>query len=72
MGGQKSYIGGGGFSEYLYRQVGETISAGDTEGKVIEKYGSKEGHEGLPMYSNTSEVYMKRDDISGQVAQASD
>lgn len=36
MGGQREYIKSGGFSEYLYHQVGETLSSNGVSGKVIE------------------------------------
>jgi len=59
MGGQSSYLPTGGFQEYLYHQVGETITAGGITGKVIEKINGNPGHDGLPLYSNTSKIYFK-------------
>ena len=35
MGGQREYIKSGGFSEYLYHQVGETLSFNGVSGKVM-------------------------------------
>jgi len=70
MGGQRSYLKTGGFTEFLYHQVGETISAGGVEGKVIARFGSDGNHDGLPMYSNTSEVYLKMDNKNKQIEQA--
>lgn len=57
MGGQKQYNKLGGFSQYLYHQVGDTIEADGVKAKVIEKIGSP--HAGLPYYANTSEAYLK-------------
>lgn len=70
MGGQRSYLSSGGFSEYLYHQVGETITANGVSGKVIEPYGDNPSHSGLPQYSNTSSVYFKLDDKTGLIEQA--
>jgi len=47
MGGQRSYLKTGGFTEFLYHQVGEIVSAGGVEGKVIARYGSDENHDGF-------------------------
>lgn len=69
MGGQSAYIPSGGFKEYLYHQVGETITADGIAGKVISKIGGIPGHDGLPHYSNTSKVYFKLDE-NGQIEQA--
>ena len=70
MGGQNSYLPSGGFSEYLYHQVGETITANGVSGKVIQKSGDDRSHNGLPKYSNTSNIYFKIDDKSGIIEQA--
>jgi hypothetical protein len=70
MGGQRSYLESGGFSEYLYHQVGETITANGISGKVIEPYGNNLSHSGLPQYSNTSNIYFKLDDKTGKIEQA--
>lgn len=69
MGLQREYIEAGGFSSYLYSQQGETIvSSNGVEGKVV---GKIEGtsFDGLPIYSNTSEVYFKRSP-EGDIIQA--
>lgn len=59
----------GGFSEYLYHQIGDTITANGISGKVIAKYDGDPEHDGLPIYSNTSKVYFKLGD-GGKVEQA--
>ena len=69
MGGQNSYIPSGGFKEYLYHQIGDTITANGLSGKVIAKIGGKLGHDGLPKYSNTSKIYFKLDE-NGIIEQA--
>lgn len=72
MGGQRQYLSGGGFSDYQYRQVGETIVAGNgVSGKIIARIDeTAEGHSGLPKYSSTSEVYLKISDETNKVEQA--
>lgn len=70
MGGQREYIKSGGFSEYLYHQVGETLSSNGVSGKIIEKQGNDRALDGLPKYSNTSEVYFKLDDQTKLIEQA--
>lgn len=66
MGDFKSYNPSGGFDQYLYYQVGDTITAENgVQGKVIDEYtssGTGKYHSSLPMYSNTSEVYFKKSD----------
>ncbi len=69
MGGQHSYLPSGGFKEYLYHQIGETITANGISGKVIAKSGGTPGHDGLPQYSNTSKIYFKPDE-NGKIEQA--
>lgn len=69
MGGQKAYISSGGFKEYLYHQIGETITANGVTGKVISRIDGVPGHDGLPQYSNTSKIYFKMDD-KGKIEQA--
>jgi len=70
MGGQKQYNKTGGFSNYLYRQVGETISSNGLVGKVIEKIEGSGYHDGLPLYSNTSDIYFKMNDQEDAIEQA--
>ncbi len=60
MGGQKQYNKSGGFSQYLYHQIGETIVAGGVSAKVVERIDNP--HTGLPKYSNTSSLYFKQDE----------
>ncbi len=69
MGKQSSYIPSGGFKEYVYHQVGATITANGLSGKVIDSKNGIPGHDGLPFYSNTSKIYFKMDD-HGQIEQA--
>ncbi len=60
MGLQREYIESGGFSTYLYTQNGETIVASNgIAGKVVEKIEGN-SYDGLPLFSNTGEVYFKR------------
>ena len=59
MGGQNYYKAEGGFSQYLYQHVGEVIEMNGLRVKTIEYVGTKNHHEGLPIYSNTSDVYLK-------------
>lgn len=69
MGMQRQYLEQGGFSSYLYTQVGESITASNgVVGKVVEKIDGT-SFDGLPIYSNTSEVYFKRNS-EGQIIQA--
>jgi len=66
MGCVKNFNSNGGFDEYLYHQVGETITASNgVQGKVINKNDDPADelfHDSLPIYSHTSEVYLKRND----------
>jgi len=66
MGDLKNFNPDGGFDEYLYHQVGDTITASNgVQGKVINKNEDtmdESFHDSLPLYSNTSEVYFKRSD----------
>ena len=58
MGQQREYIESGGFSSYLYIQQGDTIvAANGVEGKVVDKIEGS-SYDGLPIFSNTSEVYL--------------
>lgn len=72
MGNGREYLPSGGFSQYLYHQVGETITASNgVQGKVVTEYSDNEKyHSSLPQYSNTSEVYFKNDDVTHTVEQA--
>lgn len=69
MGTQREYIESGGFSAYLYLQRGEAIVAPNgVKAKVVEKiYGTR--FDGLPILSNTGEVYLKRNP-GGEIVQA--
>lgn len=69
MGLQREYIESGGFSTYLYYQSGETIVASNgVEGKIIRKIDGS-SFDGLPILSNSSEVYLKRNK-DGVITQA--
>ncbi len=69
MGQQREYIESGGFSSYLYIQQGDTIvAANGVEGKVVDKIEGS-SYDGLPIFSNTSEVYFKRNQ-KGEIIQA--
>ncbi len=70
MGGQREYIPSKGFTEYLYHQIGDTLTANGVSGKVIAKQGTDNLHDGLPKYSNTSKVYFKLDDVTNMIEQA--
>lgn len=72
MGNVRFYESAGGFSKYLFYQVGEAItdSKGLT-GKIVTEYESvKKLHSSLPNISNTSKVYFKLDDKDKSVEQA--
>lgn len=72
MGNSREYIKSGGFSQYLYHQVGEAITASNgVQGKIVTEYKDvKEFHSSLPSFSNTSKVYLKLDDLEKNVEQA--
>lgn len=62
MGGFKKYNLEGGFSEYLYHQVGEPITGNNITAKVVTRIDDDAFHSSLPLYSNTSIAYAKRSD----------
>lgn len=66
MGNERTLLEGGGFSEPLYHQIGETITVGDISGKVIEKI--VKDFTGLPLYANKSTIYLKKDEF-GRIVQ---
>lgn len=69
MGLQRDYNESGGFSRYLYFQVGDTIT---TSNGVVAKVVAKENgtpFDGLPTFSKTGEVYLKADK-DGNIIQA--
>lgn len=70
MGGQNYYKAEGGFSQYLYHQVGDIISANGVSAKVIEKINPNDDSQGLPRYSNTSFMYLAKGGKSGEIIQA--
>lgn len=60
MGLQREYIESGGFSAYLYTQVGSSIvTSNGLVGKVVEKIDGT-SYDGLPTFSNTSDIYLKK------------
>lgn len=69
MGGHKQYQSGGGFDQYLYHQVGEIISANGISAKVVEKVDKSDPAQGLPLYSNTAELYLGKGRKSGEIVQ---
>lgn len=70
MGGQNYYKAEGGFSQYLYQHVGETIEMNGIRAKIIEYVGTKNHHESLPYFSNTSDMYLKIADNQTYVEKA--
>lgn len=69
MGSQKLFLKTGGFSSYLYHTIEKPIvSSNGIVGKVVEKIDGS-SFDGLPVFSNTSEVYFKKDN-SGKIVQA--
>lgn len=62
MGGFRKYNPEGGFSEYLYHQVGETVSANGITAKIVTRIDDDSFHSSLPAYSNTSIAYAKCSD----------
>lgn len=66
MGDLSKYVESGGFTEYLYHDVGDIITASNgVQGKVIngpQDPKDESFHESLPLYSDTSEVYFKKSD----------
>ncbi len=57
MGSQKQFNPDGGFSAYMYEEVG-TITAGGISGKVVKSKGGG-AQAGLPLYANKSRIYFK-------------
>lgn len=69
MGGQNYYKAEGGFSQFLYHQVGEIISANGISAKVVEKIDKSDPTQGLPAFANTSELYLGKGRKSGEIVQ---
>lgn len=70
MGGQKYYKAEGGFVQYLYHQVGIVTADNGISAKVVEKINKEDHAQGLPAYSNTSDIYLKKGKESGDIIQA--
>ena len=62
MGGYRKYNPDGGFGEYLYRQVGEPVTANGITAKIVTRIDDDAYHSSLPAFSNTSTAYAKRSD----------
>lgn len=61
MGNQRQYLASGGFSEYLYQDESPKVTINGVTGKMISKITDPTGtHDGLPLYSNTSDIYFKK------------
>ncbi len=72
MGSAKSFNPSGGFSDYEYHQIGETLYIDGFRGKVIAKWdadGNYDFHSGLPGHSGTSDFYAKPGGRSGELVQ---
>lgn len=70
MGNQRQYNSSGGFSEYLYTSVSDSVVINGIKGRVIEaidKQGKDYGR--LPTYSNTSDIYFRQNE-NKEVVQA--
>ena len=63
MGLEKYYKKEGGFSQFMYHQIGEYFSMNGFNIRVIGKIGEVKPHSGLPTYSNTSYIYVKLSDV---------
>ncbi len=62
MGNQKNYIQKGGFANYLYRDTPgfNVVEMNGVRAKAINRIDDPDGkHAGLPMYSNTSDMYFR-------------
>ena len=60
MGNGQYYLKSGGFKSYFYVSKG-IVSKGGLTAKIIAWYNTKDYHESLPRYSNTSKIYAKLD-----------
>lgn len=62
MGGYRKYNPEGGFWQYLYHQVGDSITVNGITAKIITRIDDDAFHSSLPAFSNTSSIYAKRSD----------
>lgn len=62
MGGFRKYNPEGGFWQYLYHQVGDSITVNGITAKIITRIDDDAFHSSLPAFSNTSTIYAKRSD----------
>lgn len=62
MGGQRYYNADGGFSQYLYATIeGSSVTINGITAKMIYKITDEsQCHNGLPKYSNTSDMYFRK------------
>lgn len=68
MGGLKHLQPQGGYSTRALYKTDEVVTKYGITAKVLSKIDGLKGHDGLPMTSNTSTYYMKRDD-KGRIEQ---
>ncbi len=61
MGNQRLYQESGGFTDYLYKDESAKVTINGVTGKMISKITDPTGnHDGLPTYSNSSDIYLKK------------
>lgn len=60
----------GGFSQYLYEAVTPAVVVNGVKGRIVKSvFVEAGGHDSLPTYSNSSDIYFKQNEI-GVVIQA--
>ncbi len=61
MGNQRQYNKDGGFTQYLYKDESDKEIIGGVTCKLVSRIDDPSGtHSGLPKYSSTTEVYLKK------------
>ena len=61
MGNQRQFNAKGGFSEYLYTSVSDSVIINGVKGRVIALADSFDNRkDNLPTYSNTSDIYFRK------------
>ncbi len=68
MGSQRRFNPEGGFTAYMYEEVG-TIEAGGISGKVVVPAGGNTGHYALPNFTSSSRIYFKLADDGKTIVQ---
>lgn len=75
MGNQRQFNPIGGFSEYLYTSVSDSVIINGVKGRVIslaDRYDNRKDN--LPTYSNTSDIYFRKNEndevVQGKVYQS--